>query len=316
MTPVASAPPVRASALARPKYPFTSEFVAVMGHRIHYVSHGSGAPVLFVHGNPTSSYLWRDVLPHVAERTGRRGIALDLLGFGESDKPKGVTYTLDLHARIIAGFVDALKLREIVLVADDWGGPLSMRHVVSQQELYEAAVLMETFLWTFTFADDFAPKFRMPFRIMRGPLGFVFVQVLNMMIRKLIPEHCAITDEGMSYYLDSMPTVGSRRAMLELVRLNPVHGRPRASVEFIESVRRKLPELHIPITWLKASPGVVPSDDYPRSLERLAGLQELVPHMRVRQFGTGHHFLAEENPSRVVDMVVEAIAELPRRPGS
>ena len=57
------------------KYPFCSRHVEVMGHRIHYVEHGSGVPVLFLHGNPTSSYLWRDVLPHVANQTGRRGIA-------------------------------------------------------------------------------------------------------------------------------------------------------------------------------------------------------------------------------------------------
>jgi hypothetical protein len=59
----------------------------------------------------------------------------------------------------------------------------------------------ETFLWTFTFQDDFEPKFRMPFRMMRGPLGFVAVQVLNMMIKKVIPEHCPITDEGLQHYL-------------------------------------------------------------------------------------------------------------------
>lgn len=90
------------------KYPFHSHHVDVMGHRIHYVEHGAGAPVLFLHGNPTSSYLWRNVLPHVANQTGRRGIAMDLLGFGQSDKPDDVRYSLDLHARVVRGFVDAL----------------------------------------------------------------------------------------------------------------------------------------------------------------------------------------------------------------
>lgn len=161
------------------KYLFQSSHVEVMGHRIHYVEHGTGAPVLFLHGNPTSSYMWRDVLPHVANQTGRRGIAMDLLGFGRSDKPRGVRYTLDLHARVVKEFVNALELRDIVLVADDWGGPLGMRDVVERSDRYQAAVLMETFLWTFTFVDDFEPKFRMPFRLMRGPMGFFFVQVLK-----------------------------------------------------------------------------------------------------------------------------------------
>src|SRR5688572_17407628 len=162
-------------------YPFRSQHVEVMGHSIHYVEHGGGSPVLFLHGNPTSSYLWRNVLPHVANQAGRRGIALDLLGFGQSDKPDDVRYSLDLHADVVAGFIDALGLTDIVLVADDWGGPLGMRDVVARSARYQAVVLMETFLWTFTFEDDFEPKFRLPFRLMRGPMGFFFVQVLNLM---------------------------------------------------------------------------------------------------------------------------------------
>src|SRR5688572_20453697 len=250
-----------------------------MGHRIHYVEHGTGAPVLFLHGNPTSSYMWRDVLPHVADQTGRRGIALDLLGFGQSDKPRDVRYTLDLHARVVQEFVNALGLRDIVLVADDWGWPLGMHDAVDRSERYKAVVLMETFLWTFTFADDFDPKFRMPFRLMRGPAGFFFVQVMNMMTKKVIPEHCPITPEGMRYYLDSMPTVRSRRAMREFVQLNPLHGEPKASVEFIEAIRKALPTLTLPVTWIKANPGVVPSEDYPPSLRKFEELRRLLPGM-------------------------------------
>jgi haloalkane dehalogenase len=291
------------------RYPFTSRHLELLGHRIHYVEHGSGKPVLFLHGNPTSSYVWRNVLPHVATQTGRRGIALDLLGFGQSDKPNDLRYSLDLHASIVRHFVDALNLQDIVLVADDWGGPLGMHDVVARPERYQAAILMETFLWTFTFKDDFEPKFRMPFRMMRGPLGFVAVQVLNMMIKKVIPEHCPITDEGLRHYLDAMPTVRSRRAMLEFVRLNPLHGEPEASVHFMKRIRSGLPRLRVPVTWLKATPGVVPSDDYPPSLKKLDELQRLLPNLQVKAFGPGHHFLAEEKPERVVELVTQTIRE-------
>jgi haloalkane dehalogenase len=209
----------------------------------------------------------------------------------------------------VQGFIDALDLHDIVLVAEDWGGPLGMHDVVARPERYQAAILMETFLWTFTFKDDFEPKFRMPFRLMRGPLGFVFVQMLNMMTRKVIPEHCPITEEGMQYYLDSMPTVRSRRAMLAFVRLNPLHGKPDASVQFIDRIRNGLRGLEIPVTWLKATPGVVPSDDYPSSLRKLDELRQIVPRLSVKQFGAGHHFLAEENPGRVVELVTETIRD-------
>jgi haloalkane dehalogenase len=305
---------MKAVAATQRIYPFESNFIEIAGHKIHFVSYGSGAPVLFVHGNPTSSYMWRDVLPEVADQTGRRGVALDLLGFGRSDKPDDIPYSLELHAQIIRGFIDALKLNDIVLVADDWGGPLAMHDVVNREQRFQAAVLMETFLWTFTFRDDFEPKFRVPYRMMRGPLGYFFVQIRNMMMRKVIPQHCAITDEGMKYYLDSVPTIRSRRAMLEFVRLNPIGGKPRASVELIESIRARLPALKIPITWLKATPGVLPSDDYPPSLEKWNEMRRLIPHLVIKQFGPGHHFLAEENPRRVVELVVEAIRALEQAP--
>jgi haloalkane dehalogenase len=295
--------------MSNASYPFKSAHVEVMGHKIHYVEHGAGQPVLFLHGNPTSSYLWRNVLPHVAERTQRRGIAMDLLGFGRSDKPDQLRYTLDVHARVIQGFVDALELREIVLVADDWGGPLGMHDVVTRSDRYQAAILMETFLWTFTFEEDFEPKFRMPFRLMRGPLGYFFVQVMNMMTKKVIPEHCPITPEGLQHYLDAMPTVRSRRATLEFVRLNPLHGEPKASVDFIEAIRAALPNLGVPVTWLKPTPGVVPSDDYPPSLNKFEQLKRLLPRMVVKDFGPGHHFLAEENPERLVQLLVECIRD-------
>jgi len=290
-------------------YPFSDRYLKIAGHNIYCVEIGTGDPVLFLHGNPTSSYVWRDVMPAVAAWTGRRCIAIDLLGLGKSDKPDRLRYTLDLHRDIVAGAVDTLGLSDIVLVAEDWGGPLGMHHLVHTPRLYQAAILMETFLWTFTFAEDFHPKFRMPFRLMRGPAGFLAVQVLNLMVKKLIPEHCPITDEGMQYYLDSTPTVRSRRAMLEFVRLNPLHGRPADSARFIEEIRDRLPALKLPVVWLMPSPGVIVSEDYPPSQAKFERFKAIVPNLEVKPFGPGHHFLSEENPKRVAELVSESIAE-------
>lgn len=290
-------------------HPFVARDLNVAGHSIHYVETGAGDPVLFLHGNPTSSYVWRAVMPAVAAATGRRCIAIDLLGFGKSDKPARLRHTLRLHRDIIAGVVAELDLSNIVLVAEDWGGPLGMHHLVHEPQLYRAAILMETFLWTFTFADDFHPKFRLPFRLMRGPAGYLMVQVFNLMVKKLIPEHCPITEDGMRYYMDSMPTIRSRRAMLELVRLNPLHGRPRESVRFIEEIRARLPGLRLPVTWLMPSPGVIVSEDYPPSQAKFERFKALLPGLQVKAFGPGHHFLAEENPHRVAQLVSETIRE-------
>jgi haloalkane dehalogenase len=287
-----------------------SNFVQLDGHRIHYVEQGAGDPVLFVHGNPTSSYLWRNVLPAVAAGTGRRGMALDLLGFGKSDKPAGLRYSLELHAGIIEAFIERLGLRNIVLVADDWGGPLGTSVAVRRPELFKGIALMETFLWTFTWQDDFQPEFRTPFKLMRTPLGFVMIQVLNMMVKKLIPQHCPIPQEAMDYYISSFPTIASRRAMREFPKLLPIDGEPQESVDFFARLRQRLPQLSCPVLWIKATPGIVPSDDFPSSLRHLDELRRLIPSFTLREFGPGHHFLAEENPGRLSQMLREWIGGL------
>jgi hypothetical protein len=87
------------------------------------------------------------------------------------------------------------------------------------------------------------------------------------------PEHCPITSDGMQYYLNSVPTIRSRRAQLAFVRVNPLHGKPRASVQFIEEIRDRLPELKVPVTWLMPSPGVIVSEDYPPSQAQIRAVQ-------------------------------------------
>lgn len=285
-------------------YPFQSRFVDVEGHKIHFIEEGVGKPILFVHGNPTSSYLWRNVLPEVARKTKRRAVALDLLGFGKSEKP-AADYTLRLHSRIIEGFVRELQLEDLVLVADDWGGTLSAYYAAANAKNVQSMILMETFLWPMTWEDDFAPEFRTPFKLMRSPLGFIMIQGLNMMIKKLIPQHCPISPEALRHYVDAVPTIGSRRAMRAFPKLLPVGGHPHESAEYFAELQQGLTSLKFPIAWIKATPGIVPSDDFPSSLKRLDDLKLRLPHMVMKDFGPGHHFLAEENPEKLSGIIVE-----------
>lgn len=124
-------------------FPFESRYVTVEGHRIHYIEEGRGEPILFIHGNSAWSYLWRNILPTVAKETRRRGIALDLLGFGRSDKPNA-DYSVRLHYRIVEGFIERLGLTNLVLVLHDWGGPLGTFYALRHPERIQALAFMET----------------------------------------------------------------------------------------------------------------------------------------------------------------------------
>jgi haloalkane dehalogenase len=121
-------------------FPFIKKRIEIDGSNMAYVDEGEGQPVLFLHGNPTSSYLWRNVIPYVTE--GYRAIAPDLMGMGDSDKPD-IGYTFKEQARYLDRFIEALNLKNIVLVIHDWGSALGMRFARINQGNVAAMVFME-----------------------------------------------------------------------------------------------------------------------------------------------------------------------------
>ena len=283
------------------EFDFPSRFTQVSGYDIHYVEVGEGDPMLFVHGNPTSSYTFRNVLKPIAEKTGRRCIALDLLGFGKSDKPN-MEYSCELHAGIIEGFIEKLGLQNTILVAEDWGGFLAGYVMTQQPERFQSAIFMETFLWPMTWKEDADPSLIMMFKMMRSPVGALFTQGLNVMVNKLIPEHCPISEESLQYYRDSLPTFKKRKAMGDFPKLIPMDEKPKASFDFALELQAGLQKLTMPILWIKADPGVIVSMVNPIGMGRLEELDEQLPDLTIQDFGPGYHFLSEENPDRVIEM--------------
>ncbi len=283
-------------------FPFESRYVELGGHRIHYIDEGRGAPVLFVHGNPAWSYLWRNVLPKVASDTARRGIALDLLGFGRSDKLASGRYTLDLHAAVLESFIQKLGLQDIVLVLHDWGGPLGMWYATHHARNVKGIVLMETFLWDASWKDF--GRFKPVFKLMRSPLGYVMLQAMNLFVDRILPgsvvkkEH--MTDEVMAMYREPFPTAASRRAIRAFPQLIPIDGRPEASRQFIDEIDRDLHLLECPVLWIKASPGAIVTAD---NEYRLVTLGMRMPGLQVMGFGPGLHYLQEDDPEKLATMI-------------
>jgi haloalkane dehalogenase len=133
---------------ALPDFPFEPQYVELDGLRLARVDEGDGPPVLFVHGEPTWSFLWRKVIPPVRD-AGFRCIAPDLAGFGRSDKPTDVAwYSYDRHVELLTGVVDELDLRDATVVVHDWGGPIGLRLAVEQPERIARMAVMDTGLFT------------------------------------------------------------------------------------------------------------------------------------------------------------------------
>jgi haloalkane dehalogenase len=286
------------------EFPFESHFVSIGGYRIHYVEQGQGDAVLFIHGNPTSSYLWRNILPQVARKAGKRGVALDLLGFGKSDKPDEVNYTLQLHYDILEGFIEKLDLKNLILVLHDWGGPLGTSYAVRHPGNVRGMALMETFLWNMLW-DDFG-RFQPIFRLFRSSAGYLLIQVMNIFVNKVLPRSVVqsknMTKEIMRRYREPFPTIASRRAVRVFPQLLPIECRPVESHAFIEEIELKLPAAKFPVLWIKATPGAIISEN---TVYRLIALKARLPQLEVKEFGPGLHYLQEDDPEKIVELIVE-----------
>jgi haloalkane dehalogenase len=131
-----------------PDFPFQPYYREVGGLRLAHLDEGDGKPVVFMHGEPTWSFLWRKVIPPVRD-AGFRCIAPDLAGFGRSDKPTDIAwYSYDRHTELTATLLEDLDLREVTMVVHDWGGPIGLRLAIEHPERVERLVILDTGLST------------------------------------------------------------------------------------------------------------------------------------------------------------------------
>ncbi len=157
-----------------PDFPFEPRYHEVDGIRLAYLDEGEGRQVVFFHGEPTWSYLWRKVIPPVRD-AGFRCIAPDYAGFGRSDKPTDISwYTYDRHVDLMAALLEELDVRDATAVVHDWGGPIGLRLAVEHPERFSRLVIMDTGPVHRPPADERQlaqiPRFR---RSQRGPAGRV-----------------------------------------------------------------------------------------------------------------------------------------------
>jgi pimeloyl-ACP methyl ester carboxylesterase len=130
-------------------YPFQSRWTEVQGYRMHYVDEGAGGGklgVVFLHGNPTWSFIYREIIPRISHAC--RVVAPDYLGFGLSDKPSDERwYTLENHIRVMTEFINALGSRRIILVVQDWGGPIGLSYALAHPDNVAGMLIMNTWGW-------------------------------------------------------------------------------------------------------------------------------------------------------------------------
>ncbi len=231
-------------------------FATVDGVRMAYVEAGEGRPIVLLHGNPTSSYLWRRVLPPL-EGAGRC-IVPDLVGMGDSDKVS--SYRFVDHRRYLDGLLAALGVSEnVVLVLHDWGGGLGFDWANRHRSAVAGIAYMETIVQPVTW-DDWPEAARRVFQGMRSPAGEEMVLEKNVFVERILPASVLkpLSQEVMDEYRRPFLDGGEgRRPTLTWPREIPIDGEPPDVAAIVESYGRWLAESEVPKLFVNADPGSI-----------------------------------------------------------
>ncbi|MGC8514100.1 MAG: haloalkane dehalogenase [Acidimicrobiales bacterium] len=237
-------------------------YVEVLGHRMAYLDEGSGSPIVFLHGNPTSSFLWRSVIPHLTPLG--RCIAPDLIGMGDSDKltESGPgSYRFVEHRRYLDAFLHSLGITEgVTLVIHDWGSALGFDWAARHPSSVTAIVYMEAIVCPVTW-DDWPDAARDIFQAFRSPAGEEMILERNLFVEAVLPASIQrqLTDAEMGEYRRPFARPGEdRRPTLTWPREIPVDGEPTEVVEIVERYGAWLAtSSHIRKLFVNADPGAI-----------------------------------------------------------
>lgn len=288
------------------EFPFKKKEMSVLDSSLAYVDEGDGQPVVFLHGNPTSSYLWRNIIPHVSER--HRAIAPDLIGMGDSGKPDG-DYRFADHARYLDTFLDQLDLSDAILVVHDWGSALGMRYARLNPDRVSGLVFLEAIVppvLPVASFDDMPGPLADFFRLMHSDKGADMVLNENFFVEFVLPQMGvvrAMSEAEMDHYRRPFPTPDSRKPVLAWPREVPIEGKPADVVEEVRLNGEWLLSSQVPKLMFYAEPGALmpkPVADY---------LAANASNIEARFVGAGSHFLQEDHPH----VIGQGIADWLRR---
>jgi haloalkane dehalogenase len=279
--------------------------VPVLDTEIAYVDRGMGDPIVFLHGNPTSSYLWRNVIPHL-EGLGRC-LAPDLVGMGESGKAKDGSYRFADHARYLDQWFELLGLNQnVTLVMHDWGSALGFHWAHRNPAKVKGLVYMEAIVRPVTW-EDWPETARRIFQGMRSPDGEGMILERNLFVERILPASVIreLSQEELDVYRRPYLEPGeSRRPTLTWPREIPIDGHPGDIVELVSESAQWLSTSTLPKLFINGDPGAI-----------LAGAQREFcrswPNQREVTV-SGLHFLPEDSPNEIG----QAIAEWYRSLGS
>ena len=280
--------------------PLTKEVVEVDGKRMAFHQSGEGDPVVFLHGNPTSSYLWRNVIPHLSDRA--RCIAPDLIGMGDSDKLDDAgpgSYRFVEHRHHLDGLLDQLDLGDhVTFVIHDWGSALGFDWANRHRDRVIGLAYMEAIVRPVTW-DEWPEAARDIFEAMRSGAGEDLILEKNLFVEAILPASIlrTLSDEELQEYRRPFPTPVDRRPTLTWPREIPLAGEPADVVEIVQSYADWLAQADVPKLFINADPGAILTGPQREFCRTWPNQTEVTV--------AGNHFIQEDSPHEIGQAIAD-----------
>jgi len=290
------------------KFKYSKSFITINGKKLAYVDYGEGDPIVFLHGNPTSSYLWRNIMPHL-EAVGRL-IAPDLIGMGDSDKLDNSgpeRYTFIEHSEYLYGLLEKLDLNNVTLVIHDWGSALGFNWAALNPEKVKSIVYMEAITGPIESWNDWPKQARNIFQSFRSDSGEELILEKNFFVEGVFASDVGVyrklEKEELDTYIKPFKEKGeSRRPTLTWPRQIPIEGEPEEVIEIVNNYAKFMNETQIPKLFINAEPGGI-----------LIGKQREIARQWPNQKEVtvkGGHFIQEVSPDEIGKYVREFLIGL------
>ena len=289
-------------------FKYSKSFLNINGKNLAYVDSGEGDPIVFLHGNPTSSYLWRNIMPHL-EGVGRL-IAPDLIGMGDSDKLDNSgpeRYTFIEHSEYLYGLLEKLDLNNVTLVIHDWGSALGFNWAALNPEKVKSIVYMEAITGPIESWNDWPKQARNIFQSFRSDSGEELILEKNFFVEGVFASDVGVyrklEKEELDTYIKPFKEKGeSRRPTLTWPRQIPIEGEPEEVIEIANNYAKFMNETQIPKLFINAEPGGI-----------LIGKQREIARQWPNQKEVtvkGGHFIQEVSPDEIGKYVREFLIGL------
>ena len=282
------------------------KYITVKGLKMAYQEEGEGAPIVFLHGNPTSSYLWRNVVPHL--KGLGRCLVPDLIGMGESDPlPESGpgSYRFSEHAGFLEELLQKLEVhKDAILVGHDWGGALLFHWAMKHPDSVQGIVYMETIVSPVSWRD-WPEDAKGIFQGMRSEAGEKIVLQKNLFIEGILPNSVLrkLTEEEMNVYRKPFLEEGERRRpMLTWPREIPIEGEPEDVCSIVTAYGKWLQDCEIPKLFINAEPGSILTGRQRQFCRRFRKQHEVTVK--------GSHFIQEDSPDEIGTAIAEFTEKL------